>query len=441
MSVSAVINRIRLARMDVRPLQQRDFRLLMASGVITMFGSYVTIVAIPYQIKQLTDSYIAVGAVGVAQIVPMVLSGLWGGAMSDAGDRRRVLVFCEAGMTVFSAGLLTNALLPHPKLWPLYIGAAGIAALDGLQRPSINALFPALMKRDQIAAATAMQSMRWQVGAIAGPALGGIVVTQAGVAAAYTIDAATFIVSFCLLVRLRPAPSRNIAERPSIQAIMQGVRYAFSRQELLGTYIVDIAAMFFAMPTALFPFVADALHAPWSLGLLYAATSAGALVVTLTSGWVRHVHRQGIAILVAAGIWGISIAGFGLAPDVGVALACLVAAGAADMVSGLFRQTIWNQTIPDEFRGRLAGIELLSFSVGPTLGQLRAGGMAAAIGLRASIAGGGLLCVGATGLLAAVMPRFRTYDQRTSPHSPLAQTVDTPGQTQEEEVDASDAIK
>jgi MFS family permease len=265
--------------------------------------------------------------------------------------------------------------------------------------------------------------VRWQVGAIAGPAVGGVLVTQAGVPVAYTVDVLTFVASICLLFALRPVPPSEGAERPSIGGIVRGARYAFSRPELLGTYFVDIAAMFFAMPMALFPFVADALHARWSLGLLYAGMSIGALLVSLTSGWVSRIHRHGLAVLIAAGVWGLAIAGFGLAPGVLTALLCLLLAGGADMVSGLFRATIWNQTIPDHLRGRLAGIELLSYSIGPTVGQLRAGTMAAMFGLRGAIVSGGLLCIGAVALFGAFMPGFTRYDERTSPHG---QKVESP---------------
>jgi MFS family permease len=351
MNFSGLPGRLRHLRMDLRPLRHRDFRFLMSSGIITMFGSFITIVAIPYQIKQVTGSYLAVGVVGVVEVVAVVASGLWGGALADAVDRRRVIVYCEMGMAVFSAALLANGLLPDPALWPLYVGAGGIAALDGLQRPSLNALIPRLMERDEIPAANAIQGMRWQIGSIAGPALGGLLVTQVGLPVAYAVDAATFAISIVLLIRLKPAPAPKGAERPSIAGIVRGGRYAFSRPELLGTYFVDIAAMFLAMPVALFPFVADGLHASWSLGLLYAATSVGALLVSLTSAWVAHVHRHGLAVLIAAGVWGLAIAGFGLSGNVALALVLLVVAGGADMVSGLFRQTIWNQTIPDSRAG------------------------------------------------------------------------------------------
>ncbi|MFF4367245.1 MFS transporter [Streptomyces sp. NPDC001594] len=403
--------------MDVTPLRQRDFRLVMASGVITMFGNFTTYVAIPYQIKELTGSYVAVGLVGVIELVPMILCGLYGGALADSMDRRRIILTTEIGMTVLGLALLGNALLENPVVWLLYVVAGAMAALDGLQRPALNALTPRLVPRDQIPAANALQGLRWQIGAIAGPAIGGLLVTQVGLGAAYGLDVASFIVSALLLSRLRPTAVPEGAEPPSLKSIADGARYAFSRQELVGTYLVDIAAMFLAMPTSLFPFVADALDAPWALGLMYTATSVGALLVTLTSGWVKHVHRHGLAVLLAAAVWGLAITGFGAVSNIGLAVTFLVVAGAADMVSGLFRQTIWNQTIPDSYRGRLAGIELLSFSIGPTLGQTRAGGMAAVYGLRGAIVSGGLMCVGAAALLGAVLPRFTRYDERTSPHN------------------------
>jgi MFS family permease len=420
----SLMERLRQLRVDGRPLRRRDFRLLMGSGIITMFGSFITIVAVPLQIKQLTGSYVAVGAVGVAELVPMVLAGLWGGAIADAADRRRVILWCEAAMAVCTGGLLVNALLPRPALWPLYVVAAAVAAFDGLQRPSLDALMPRLVPREEMTAAAALQGLRYQIGAIAGPALGGVLVVTAGVPVAYAIDAITFLVSIALLFGLRPVPPSEHAERPSLAGIARGARYAWSRPELLGTYFVDLAAMFLAMPMALFPFVADALHAPWALGLLYAALPAGAMLVSLTSGWASRVHHHGRAVLVAAAVWGLAIAGFGLARDIGTALALLVLAGAADMVSGLFRSTIWNQTIPDHLRGRLAGIELLSYSIGPTAGQLRSGVMAGLTGLRTAVVAGGLLCTGAVAACTALMPGFTGYDDRTPRHDAAPVTAD-----------------
>ncbi|MFD6306950.1 MFS transporter, partial [Streptomyces sp. NPDC060223] len=213
------------------------------------------------------------------------------------------------------------------------------------------------------------------------------------------------------------SPAAHEAAKPSLRSIAEGARYAWSRKELLGTYAIDLAAMFFAMPLALLPFLADELGAPWSLGLMYAALPAGALLVTLTSGWSSGIHRHGRMVVLAAVGWGFAISAAGVVGNVWLVLLFLVLGGAFDMVSGIFRAAMWNQTIPDELRGRLAGIELLSYSAGPQLGQVRAGGMAAWTSVRTSIWAGGLLCVGAVGLLALCLPKLMTYDVRTNPHA------------------------
>lgn len=234
---------------------------------------------------------------------------------------------------------------------------------------------------------------------------------------AYGADLATFVVSVVLITRIAASPASHEAVKPSLRAIAEGARYAWSRKELLGTYAVDLAAMFLAMPLALLPFLAGELDAEWSLGLMYAAVPAGALLVSLTSGWTSRVHRHGRMVVLAAALWGLAIAGAGVVGDVWLVLLFLTLAGGADMVSGVFRAAMWNQTIPDELRGRLAGIELLSYSVGPTVGQMRSGGFAAWLGVRTSVWSGGLLCVGAVALLAVCLPRLMTYDVRSNEHA------------------------
>ena len=395
----------------------RDFRLLWSAGAITIFGSFLTLVAVPLQLKQLTGSSFAVGLIGAVELVPLIVCGLWGGALADAMDRRKLVLYSEAAQGVCAAVLLLNALLPHPAVWPLYVVAGLSSAFGAIQRPSVDALTPQIVTHDQLMAASSLNSLRWNVGAIAGPALAGVVATTAGVPVAYAIDLATFAISVLLMYRLRPVPPSPSAEKPSVGAILDGLRYARSRPELLGTYAVDMAAMLFAMPTAVFPFLADKLHADWSLGLMYAAFAIGSLLVTLTSRWASQVHRHGRMVVWAALGWGAAIAGAGLSANVWLVLLCLIAAGGADMVSGLFRSTMWNGTIPDEFRGRLAGVELLSYSVGPQLGQVRAGGMASAVGVRASVWVGGVACVVAVGALALSLPALMRYDVRTNPHA------------------------
>jgi MFS family permease len=404
--------------MDLSPwTSSRDFRLLWSSGTITVFGSFLTLIAVPLQLKQLTGSSFAVGLIGAVELVPLIVCGLWGGALADALDRRKLVLSSEIAQGACAAALLGNALLPHPAVWPLYLVAALSSAFGAIQRPSLDALTPQIVSHDQLTAAASLNSLRWNVGAIAGPALAGVIATTAGVSAAYAIDLATFAASVLLLQRLRPVPPSAGAEKPSVRGIVEGLRYARSRPELLGTYAVDMAAMLLAMPTTLFPFLADRLHADWALGLMYAAFAVGALVVTVTNRWASRVQRHGRMVVWAAMGWGVAIAGAGLSTNVWLVLLCLVAAGSADMISGLFRSTMWNGTIPDELRGRLAGVELLSYSVGPELGQVRSGGMAALVGVRGSIWIGGLACVVGVGALALALPALMRYDARSNPHA------------------------
>ena len=211
---------------------------------------------------------------------------------------------------------------------------------------------------------------------------------------------------------MRAVPPPADAERPSLKRIVEGLRYARSRPELIGTYVIDIVAMFFGMPTALFPAMALSLGGPKVLGLLYAAPAVGSLVFSATSGWTGRVRRHGLGVIVAAILWGFAIIGLGLASGLIATLLCLALAGGADMMSGLFRQVIWNQTIPDSLRGRLASIEMLSYTSGPALGNFEAGAVASLFTIRISILSGGVLCVIGCALTAALLPSFRAYDSR-----------------------------
>lgn len=419
-------------RIGLAPLRvSRDFRLLFAGRSATLFGSQITEVALLVQVKQLTGSALAVGLLGMAELVPLVLFGLYGGTLADRLDRRTVALYTELGLGVLVIGLVVNAALPEPLLWPLYAGAAGIMSLASLQRPSLDAALPRVVHRDRMPAAVALSSLSHNVSAIVAPAMGGLLAAGPGPMADYVADIATFVVSLLLLLRLRPLRPDGAAPKiPVLRGTWQAARYAWRRPELLGSYLADLAdlaAMIFAFPNTLFPFVADDLHADWALGLMYSATAMGAVCVSVTSlwaggakrflwggGWATggrtgRVRRHGRAIVVGAAAWGLAITGFGLSDDLGFALVFLVVAGGADMVSGLFRQTLWNQTIPDEMRGRLAGIELLSYGLGPSLGQLRSGGIASVAGVTASLCTGGLACLAAVGLTCAALPRLWSY--------------------------------
>ncbi len=402
-----------LATIDVGPLRRhREYRLLFVGMGVSLFGSMVTYVAIPYQVYELTGSSLMVGLVSLAELVPLLVMPFVGGALADSADRRRMVWLSELGFACGVTVLLVNALLPSPQVVVLFAVGAFMAALDGIQRPSLDALTPRLVSREELPAASALDSLRMNVGTIGGPAVGGALIATIGLPATYGLDIATFLFSLVALALMRAVPPPEDAVRPSLRAIVDGIRYARSRQELVGTYAVDIVAMFFGMPMALYPAFATEFGGPGILGLLYAAPSVGALAATLTSGWVARVRRHGMAVVVAAVSWGIGITIFGLAPSLPIALAALAFAGGADMVSGIFRMTIWNQTIPDHLRGRLAGIEHVSYTSGPLLGNVESGVVAALAGVRASIVSGGVLCVVGVVATAALLPLFRAYDAR-----------------------------
>ncbi|MFJ2745995.1 MFS transporter [Streptomyces sp. NPDC087440] len=390
-----------------------DFRLLWVQGIVAFFGSSMALVAMPLQIAHLTDSPLAVGAIGAVELVPLIVFGLYGGALADAVDRKRIILLTEVGLGVLAVVLLVNALLPQPMLWPLYVVAAGVAALSGLQRPALDSLMARIVPHDQLTAAAALNALRWQIGAIAGPALAGVVVAYAGTPTAYSVTVVGFAASVLMCLRLSPAPAAENAEKPSLRGIAEGARYAWSKPVLLGTYGIDLAAMLLAFPNAIFPFLAKDLGAEWALGLMYAAMPLGACLVGLTSGWASKVRRHGRMVVLGAMGWGLSMAAIGLTSNIWLVLLLIAAAGGGDMISGLARSTIWNQTIPEELRGRLAGIEILSYSCGPQLGQVRAGAVASWTGVRGAVWSGGAACVVAVGLLAAVLPKLMSYDAET----------------------------
>jgi MFS family permease len=406
--------------MDVRPLRRhRDYRLLFIGQGVSAFGSMFTYVALPYQAYQLSGSSLVVGLLSLAELAPLLVMAFVGGALADAFDRRRLVQIAELGLAGSAGVLVLNSTLAEPRLWVLFVVAAAMAALDGLQRPPLDALVPRLVDRDEFLAASALDSLRSDVGRVAGPALAGVLIAVFGLPVTYVIDVATFGVSLLALTLMRAVPPPAGAERPSLRRVAEGLRYAKSRPELVGTYSIDLTAMFFGMPFALLPAFAEEFGGAGALGLLYAAPSVGALVATATSGWTAHVNRHGMAVVWAAMGWGLAIAALGFAPSLGIAFLMLALAGGADMISGIFRGTIWNTTIPDHLRGRLAGIEQVSYSAGPLLGNLEAGIVASLAGIRASIVSGGVLCVAGVAVVAFLLPAFRAYDARERLAAPV----------------------
>jgi MFS family permease len=394
--------------------RRREFRMLIAGQVTSELGSMVTFVALPYHCYQLTGSTVLVGLLGVAEFLPILLLAMLGGALADAFDRRRLIMLAEAGSLLVACGLVANALLDRPQVWVLFAAAALMAASTAIRRPPLDALVPRLVRRDELKAATALHWSLAGMSMLAGPAIAGVLIASAGMAATYAVDAVSFVAALWTLWVVRTPPPPADAEPPSLRGVLEGIRYAANRPELIGTYVVDINAMLLAMPMALFPAMAQRYGGAEVAGLMYAAPAAGAVIATLTSGWSRRVHRHGRAVVLAASGWGLGIVGFGLADALWLALLCLAFAGGSDSISGLFRGVIWNETIPDALRGRLAGLEMLSWSTGPTLGNARAGAAAALVGVRGSVMLGGAMCaVGCAGV-AAALPGFWRYDARTS---------------------------
>jgi MFS family permease len=398
-------------RIDLAPLRDsREFRLLFVGQGVSFFGSMVTYVALPYQAYRISHSSLIVGLLSLAELIPLLITAFVGGALADAVDRRRMVRVTESAMCLVIGVLVVNSLSAHPRLWVLFAVAFAAAGIDGLQRPSLDAMVPRLVSAEQLPAASSLSSLKGSLGMVAGPPVAGVLIVIVGLPLTYGLDVATFFVSLVALALMRAVPPPLESDGLSLRAIADGLRYAKSRQDLLGSYLVDMNAMFFGIPTALLPQVASHLGGAGVLGLLYAAPSAGSLLVALTSGWAGRVRRHGRAIALSAGVWGLGIIGFGFADSLALAITGLAVAGAGDMVSGLFRSTMWNQSIPDPLRGRLAGIEMLSYSSGPSLGNVEAGLLEALAGLRVSIVAGGALCVVGTAALAAALPRFWNYD-------------------------------
>jgi MFS family permease len=414
--------------LDSSPLRRhRDYRLLFLGQVVSALGSFFTYVALPVQIFELTKSSAIVGLMGALQLVPLALTALWGGVLADALDRRQLLRWCETLLMLCSIALAVNSLAPHPSVVALFVIASLMSAISGIHVPALESLTPKLVERDELTAVSALTSLRGTSAAIAGPALAGVCIAAFGLPATFGIDAATFAISLAALTAIRSMPPPDSAPNVSFASIREGFRYAAGRPELIGTYAVDIVAMTFAMPMALFPALAARWGGEYTVGYLYSAMSLGSFLITLFSGWSKHVTRHGAAVILAATAWGLAITALGFASSLPVAILCLALAGAADMVSGLFRMTIWNETIPGEIRGRMAGIEQLSYMSGPLLGNARAGFMGQRFGLANAITWGGILCVIGVIACAPLLPAFWRYRRSAAgvPGSEVSAAIET----------------
>jgi MFS family permease len=407
--------RLRRIAIDIRPLRQAPaFRRLWLGQAISFIGGEITYVAMPFQMYALTGSTLAVGMLSLCLLVPLLTLTLVGGAIADAVDRRRLLLWTEAGLSLASAGLAVNAALPHPRAWLLYIFAVVSASFFCLGVPAMRSLTPRLVPQEQIAAASNLESLYGNFGAVAGPALAGVLIAAVGLSATYLIDVASFGASLASVWALPAISPAADADRPSARSIAEGFRYVRTQPAVLGIFLVDTNAMIFGMPSALFPALAEHRFGggAQTVGLLYAAPYGGALAASLLSGWVSHARRHGVIVVIAAGLWGAAIAVFGFVTSLALALAFLALAGAADLVSAVFRSAIVLKVTPDALRGRVSGIEFAQVASAPTLGNVEAGVLASLTSIRFSVVSGGLACVVGTCLIALLLPALRRYDAR-----------------------------
>jgi MFS family permease len=397
---------------DLRPLREsREFRLLYFGSVVSGIGSQVTVVAAPYQVYLITRSSLMVGLLGLAQIVPLIAGSLIGGALADAHDRRRLMMLAQVLLGATSLGLALNAAASHPQVWLIFVLTSLQGAFAGLDRPTRSAATPSLVGPINLPAALALNQLVLQLSIMVGPAVGGLLIAKVSIASAYLVDAVSFLVAFVAVVFMRPMVPEGGGTRASTRSIVEGVRFLKGRQALQGTFVIDVNAMVFGMPRALFPALGLTLFGGGAatVGLLYAAPGAGALLGAVTSGWVSRVDRQGRATIIAVVAWGGSIAAFGLTSWLPLALFLLALAGAADVVSAVFRNTILQLSVPDALRGRLSSIHIAVVTGGPRVGDAESGLVAAATNPAFSVVSGGVACIVGALAIARLMPRLTDW--------------------------------
>ena len=412
-----VANRILI---DLGPIREsRGFRLLFAGQFVEVFASQLTAVAIPFQVYALTRSSLQVGLVSLAQLVPLIIGALTGGSLGDAFDRRVILVVTSVLLALTSGGLAVNAAAAHPSLAALYLVSAAAAGLAGMASTASNAAVPSLVApRHLVAAYSATQAVN-QVGQVIGLALAGLLIEAVHLPWVYAATAVIYLLTAVAAARLPAIPPAPEAGRPGLASVVEGLRYLRGRQAMQGAYLIDVNAMVFGMPRALFPALAVSVFhgGARTLGYLYAAPAAGALIGALTTGWLARVHRQAWAVIVAVVVWGAAIVAFGLVHVLWAALVLLAVAGWADVISAVLRLTILQTSASEEFRSRVSAVQIAVVTGGPRLGDLEAGAVATLVSTEFSIVSGGLACIAGAAALAGLLPGFRRYDRRVTSHA------------------------
>ncbi|MDF2708270.1 MAG: transporter [Nonomuraea muscovyensis] len=387
------------------------YRRLWVGQAVSGVGLAVSVVAVSQQVWELTHSSLWVGLLGLANLVPLVVFGLWGGAVADAVDRRRLLIVGSAIAWSSTVLLVAQALLDLDNVYVLLgtvaLGATGYA----ISTPTRGAVIPRLLPPELVPAANALNSLVYSMGAIVGPMVGGVMLALSGFAAAYALDALLFGAGLYAALRLPSLPPLGEVSRPGVRAVFEGLRHILGSPVLLMSFVVDIIAMVFALPRALFPeLTAERFGGSTiALGWLNSGMAIGSVAGALFSGWVGRIRRQGIALVVVIAVWGLAVAAAGLVHELWLVVAFMAVGGAADVVSSVWRQSILQLHAPDEMRGRMQGVFMVVVAGGPRLGDLRAGAMAATFGMTAAWVGGGLACAAAVAAVGLSVARFRNY--------------------------------
>ena len=400
---------------DVRPLQvSAPYRRLFFGNTVAQLGQQMTIVAVAVQVYALTHSSFYVGLVGIFALGPLVVLGLYGGAIADAVDRRSLALVASAGLWIVSIALAVQAYLGNDSVWVLYGCIAVQSGFYAVNNPARSAMVPRLLDKELLPAAAALNMASFNLGFTFGPMLGALVIKWHGFGPAYTIDVLTFTAAYYALIRLPSMPPLANSPRAGLRSVVDGLRFLKGSPNIRMTFVLDLCAMVLAQPRALFPALAYKVYGGGAavVGVLQAAPAAGAVVAFLFSGWVSKVRLQGVAIVVAVSVYGLAVGSVGMTDVLWVGVVFLALSGAADMVSSAYRNTVLQVAAPDHLRGRLQGVFIVVVAGGPRAGDFLAGSVASGVGERVALVLGGLACIAGVVAASTLSRRFLGYDAR-----------------------------
>lgn len=400
---------------DVTPLREsRDLRLLLGGELVTGLGTQAALVALPYQLYVETHSAFLTGLLGAVELIPLMSMALLGGALADRRDRRRLLLLIQVALVLGASGLAALTYAGDPPIVALYVLGGAMAGFGAVQNVTASSIVPNLVSLEHLRSALALNYGMNTLTQVVGPAVGGVLIAALGLGAAYTIDAISCLAIFAAVWAMAPQPPIGAVAEPEkvLRSIAEGLRFVRGNQALMGSFAIDLLAMTFGMPRALFAVLSVSVYhtGAGGTGLLYAAVAAGATVAALTTGWLAHARRLGRIVIYAVIAWGAAIALAGLAGSLWIAAALLALAGAADSVSAVCRSSINQSVTPDHLRGRMSSVFMLVVTSGPRLGDVESGSVASVTGVRASVVSGGLACIAGVGLILVAFPALLRFD-------------------------------